>query len=925
MRQFLSYILLFIVPCAQAWAENIHGTVRDAATGEAMPYVTVSASPGHRATMTDESGQWRMSVPDGSYRLVFSFIGYANDTVRVTVPRNKPVNVKLREQATQLREVIITARESHGMTSSSRIDRSAMEHLQPTSFTDLLELLPGNMSQTPDMGKANTITLRETGAVSATGARTETSDDYSITSLGTMFMVDGAPINNDANLQGVPSATSTDPEGRRNITNKGVDMRTISADNIESVEIVRGIPSAEYGNLTSGLVNISRIHRSTPFTARFKADEYSKLFSAGKGIGIGRQVINADLGYLDSRTDPRDSRENYKRINASVRGHLTLGQKTSPVWASWTIGVDYTGSFDNVKPDPDLNYNKIDEFENSYNRWALTSNLSLNLTKAKWIELIGLNISASYEHDRLTRRKQVSPQRASVAPTSMAEGVSDGHYLLQEYIADYVSDGKPMSLFVKLSGLGKTDTGQWHHTYKAGAELSTTKNYGDGQVYDLTRPLGAAWTTRPRRYSDIPALSIMSAYLEDKIEALLGQSRLELQLGARTQNILGLDSRYKLAGKTYIDPRLNAVYHFPAFDARGTSARFMIAGGFGLTTKMPTVDYLYPQVHYNDMVQLNYYDITDPLNNSRVSLRTYIDDPTNYDLEAARNRKWEVRLGFDMGMNRVSVTYFNEKMRSGYRYSTVYNSYALRRYDASGIVPGSLTAPPDLSSLPYTDTSVLDGYRKVTNGSRIDKQGIEYQINTARWDLLATSLTINGAWFRSRYSNSRMLFVPVNDVVGGTAVSDRYVGLYLTDDGRINEQFNTNFMFDTQIPRWGLVFSTSIQCQWFLKTRRLRDNGTPDYYISADDGQLHPYTEADRSDLMLQYLVRHFSEAAYNTQTVPPAVYVNLKATKQIGRVLKVSAFVNRIIDWLPDYKSNGLTIRRTSSAYFGMEANFTF
>ena len=61
-------------------------------------------------------------------------------------------------------------------------------------------------------------------------------------------------------------------------------MRSISTDDIESVEIVRGIPSAEYGNLTSGLVNIKRIRKSTPFTARFKADEYSKLFSVGKGI-----------------------------------------------------------------------------------------------------------------------------------------------------------------------------------------------------------------------------------------------------------------------------------------------------------------------------------------------------------------------------------------------------------------------------------------------------------------------------------------------------------------------------------------------------------------------------------------------------------------------------------------------------------------
>lgn len=825
---------------------------------------------------------------------------------------------------TTLAEVVITARESHGITSSSRIDRSAMEHLQPTSFSDLLELLPGNISQTPDMNKANTITLRETGGVSATGAKTDTGDDYSITSLGTMFMVDGAPINTDANMQGIPSSTSSDPEGLRNVTNKGVDMRSISTDNIESVEIVRGIPSAEYGNLTSGLVNIRRIRKATPFTARFKADGYSKLFSVGKGFGINRQVINVDAGYLDSRSDPRDPRENYKRINGSIRSHLLFGATDAPIFTDWTIGADYTGSFDDVKQDPDLNYNKIDEFRSSYNRWALTTDLTMKLRGINWLDAVRLNGSLSYEHDRLTRRKQVAPQRASVAPTTTGEGVSDGHYLLQEYIADFMSDGKPLSLFLKLSASGRMRGGILSHQYKAGIEFTSSKNYGEGQVYDLTRPLGASWTTRPRAYKDIPALNIVSAYAEENLKASFGNSFVELQAGLRTQTLVGLDRRFNLAGKIHVDPRLNAIYHFPEFEA-GEPIDFILAGGYGVTTKMPTVDYLFPQVHYNDLIQLNYYDINDPLNLSRVSLRTYITDPTNYELRAARNHKWEVRFGADMGMNRLSVTYFCERMRSGYRYSTVYAAYDMRRYDASDIIPGSLTAPPNLDDLPYEDVSVLDGYRKVTNGSRIDKQGIEFQINTARWEKIGTALIVNGAWFRSRYSNSQMLFTPVNDVVGGTPVSDRYVGLYATDDGRINEQFNTNFMFDTQIPRWGLVFSTSLQCMWYLKTRRLRDNGTPVAYISAADGELHPYTESDKSDLMLRYLIRYFNEASFATQTVPPALYLNLKATKQIGRHLKLSAFVNRIIDYLPDYTSNGILIRRTSSAYFGMEANLIF
>lgn len=921
----LLFLITTIAISVPSYASIVRGRVIDTGTGNPIDFACVMASPGRQFTMTDESGKWSLDLTEGQHRIVISFIGYATDTITVNVPVRSEITTRLSESVELLREVVITSREGEGLTSTSRIDRTAMDHLQPTSFTDLLELLPGNISQTPDMSKANTITLRETGAVSPAGVHTDTNDDYAITSLGTAFMVDGVPINNDANLQGVPSAASSDPESKRSSTNRGVDMRTISTDNIESVEVVRGIPSAEYGNLTSGVVNIRRIRNATPFVARFKVDEYSKLFSAGKGLALGNQVINIDAGYLDSKSDPRDSRENYKRATGSVRANLVFGNDSSRVMTTWSVGGDYTGSFDNAKVDPDLNFNKIDEYESSYNRWAFTSALQFKMNRSSWLNEISVNTSASYEHDRLSRRKQVAPKRASVAPTSMTTGVNDGHYLLGEYIADFVSDGRPLSLFFKVRADGHFAHGAWTHSPKIGSEWSVSKNYGNGQVYDLTRPLSTSWSTRPRAYKDIPSLNVLSFFAEDNVHAIFGSTSLDIQTGVRTIQLTGLDSRFTLANKVYADPRINTVFNLPSFDLGGSPMRFNLAGGYGLTTKMPTVDYLYPQVHYNDMVQLNYYDPTNPTEHSRISLRTYIDDPTNYDLRAARNCKWEVRLGADWAGNKVSVTFFRENMSSGFRYSTVYSSYALRRYDASNIVSSELTGPPALDNLPYTDVSILDGYRRVTNGSQIDKTGIEYQLSTRRWDALRTSLIINGAWFRSRYSNSQMLFSPVNDVVGNIPVSEHFVGLYTTDEGRINEQFNTNFMFDTQIPRWGLVFSTSIQCMWYVKTTRMRDNGTPTYYISAEDGNLHPFSEADKADPMLACLIKKYNESSYLPQTVPPAIYINLKAKKQIGRILKISAFVNRLIDYLPDYTSNGLTIRRTSSAYFGMEANLSF
>ncbi len=84
------------------------------------------------------------------------------------------------------------------------------------------------------------------------------------------------PISTDANMQYSPlsdtqsSTSSSTLENNRNITNRGVDMRSISTDDIESVEVVRGIPSVEYGNLTSGLVKIKKIRRAIPIDSPFQ-------------------------------------------------------------------------------------------------------------------------------------------------------------------------------------------------------------------------------------------------------------------------------------------------------------------------------------------------------------------------------------------------------------------------------------------------------------------------------------------------------------------------------------------------------------------------------------------------------------------------------------------------------------------------------
>ncbi len=828
--------------------------------------------------------------------------------------------------AAELHEVVVTAKESQGAVTASRIDRSAMEFLQPTSLSDLMQLLPGGQQKDPDLSTANTIGLRETGTMDAQG-NSSVNNNYAISSLGTLFVVDGNPLSTDANMQYTPlsstqsSTTTSSTENNLNTTNRGVDMRSISTDDVESVEVVRGIPSVEYGNLTSGMVKINKIRRSTPFTARFKADGYSKLLSLGKGLKLSHTaLLNIDAGILDAKPDPTNNLQKYRRGNGSLR--LTLNTDA----LRYSAAVDYTGSFDNSKSDPDINYGRIDEYKSTYNKIAITNNISWRPTAKGLFKSIDINTLITQQFDRLTQRRLVAPQRYGIVPTTSEEGVHDAALIFSEYEASFLSDGKPFTAYAKAKANFALTTGALTSNLLAGADWNYAKNFGRGQVYDLSRPLSVSgWGSRPRKFSDIPALSQVSAFIEYNGKAELASHRIELQAGLRTNSLTGLDSRYAMKGHIYLDPRANLKWSLPAWEWAGHRIALSFAGGVGKTSKMPTLNYLYPDKHYNDITELGYYDPNHPQDYSRFVVRSYIQDPTNYNIRPASNIKKELRMDFSFGDNTISVDYFRENMSSGFRYMAVYGVYDYNDYDETAIDSRSLTGKPSLEGLPYTAKRKLDGYTRADNGTRIDKEGIEFQFTSARIRPLRTRVNINGAWFKTRYSNSLPMFVSVADVVDGSAVSDRYVGLYDWNDGDWNETLSTNLMFDTQIPEWGLIFATSVQCSWFVKTQDMPKDGRPTAYLDAADGALHEYTDASAADPVLSRLIKTYNDDAFRQFTVPFAMSVNLKATKTIGKFLRLSMFANKIIDYTPDYYSNGYKIRRNVSPYFGVEANLTF
>ena len=823
-----------------------------------------------------------------------------------TTPKN--ANDSVREI---LPEVVVTARESKQASSASIIDTTAMQHLQPSSFTDLLELLPGNLSKDPSTGSPNIINLR-------TAVNVMDNEDYMSSALGTSFIVDGVPMNTNAGMQ----TTIDSNHSSRNTAGKGVDMRAIGTDDIEKVEIVRGIASAEYGELTSGLVNIKRKTGVSRLEARFKADTKSQLFYVGKGFAPGKRdwTINLGLSFLNSYTDPCNTRDNFKRINASIRSNRRWN--SDHLSTSLVSSLNYGATFEHDDNDPDLTINNtIDYFRTANHNISLNNILTLKPQESKFWRESSVTTGISYGRERLYQKRHVSSSRIMPMPVSLTPGSNYVGYLPMLYLAELNVMGDPLTAYIKGASSFYFSSDNYSNSIKAGVEWNMSKNYGKGHVYELNRPITAATGNRPRPFSEIPAMHQLSAFVESASSIRLGDHSLKAIIGLRETQLLHLDKRYRLSGKPYIDPRLSLSWTLPRVMIADHPLIYDINGGWGLQTKMPVASFLYPDLSYTDFEQLNYYH-----NDERyrtMNVMTYVEDLTNYGLVAARNTKWEVRLGAGFMGNNLSVTYFRENMKNGFRNTGFVHNYSYNRYDATNYDPNVMGRAPLIEELPFVSENYRAVKSHITNGSTTEKEGIEFTLQSRRIRILHTRFSAIGAWFRTTNCNSQPLWYKPGVIVNGKEVP--YIGLYDDVDGSIYNSFNTNFVADTDLPRLGLRFSIAMQCLWFTDRQTIFRNGRPTHYIGPEDDILSPkpFTQECDQDPVLRQLIRQYNESSFEKQRIPTEASLNFKATKTFWKKrISVAIYVNRLFHIAPDYQQYGTTVRRFNSPYFGMELN---
>ncbi len=937
-------VLVFTSVCTHAQGgHTIKGIVKDSLSNEPLALATVSITELEYWAITNEKGEFVFkNIPAGNYTLTISILAYKEVTQKKTVPAAGIENLvfPLQRQTLALSEVIVTAVEKKFGTSSI-IKSTAIAHVQPKSLYDVFQLLPGQVTENPTLASPKQIKIRDIS-------------DNPNTALGTVLMVDGSPVTNDANMQAFSTTRSGTGTATPGTLGQGTDLRDLSAENIESVEVIRGIASSEYGNMTAGVVIVKTKIGETPWRANFKTDPNTKIGSLQKGFGLkaNRGVISAGMDYAKAYDDIRLKYRGYERITGTLGYGNTFFKKTAPL--SFNLNTAWYQTLDQEKSDPQQLEGEVTRSGKQGLRVGINGKWML---RKKWITSMEYNFSGDYAHIKDYNRDLLVISSGAVPyPTSLVSGEFAASYLPGVFYSDYTMDGRPYNLFAKIKGELVHNKNNISNKLLGGIDYSTSGNKGNGLTYDISRPPMnmLSVSSRPRPYNSIPPLHNFSVFAEDRLQIPIAATALTIQGGLRLAWL-------NPGNKTSVEPRLILAYELLNKSNNHFFDRLAINGGWGISAKMPALIHLTPDKAYFDEVSLNFLDKD---YNLAVITTNVVDKTDNPALKPARNTKKE--LGIDFSVARVSgtITAYHEKLTDVLDFSSIPYFNRFRKFTpvAAGKTPvfenGNVYYMEGNQKVQagFTyDTTIRTYNRPVNNGINI-KKGIEYTINAGSIKALKTSLIIDGGWLYEEQYNTLPTYKTITGLHQGALYP--YIAVMPAGSKTVRTRLNSSFRVVTHIPVVRMVTSLTTQVIWRNTFKYLweDENGIPQVYYYKNGNRVDGSTTAydymqdtrfidpvgfvdkkgvyhawDKSfaanPLYIPMISTIGSPYYYVQELLPAAVQLNLRLTKEFGQNLSVSFMANNFLKMNPYQLSNrtGLLVQRNTSLYFGAELNVKF
>ena len=303
MRKLLLFFTIITVTVSMSWAQtSVSGKVTsELEDGMGLPGVSILIVGTTTGTVTDADGNYKISVPSGDVTLRYSYIGYINQDI--VVGNQTVIDVTLVEDATQLEEVVVT---SLGIARSTKALNYSVTEVSGDEFTEAREKNLANQLT----GRIAGVNVSNIASGPAGSTRVIIRGNKSLEgSNQPLYVIDGMPMDNsnfgNAGIWG----------GR----DEGDGMTSISPDDIESIEVLKGANAAAlYGaRAANGVINVttktgkSRKGIGVEFNSNYVFETLYDMRDLQREYGQGNYVLSdpADPDSDRIAVAPRDQEE----------------------------------------------------------------------------------------------------------------------------------------------------------------------------------------------------------------------------------------------------------------------------------------------------------------------------------------------------------------------------------------------------------------------------------------------------------------------------------------------------------------------------------------------------------------------------------------------------------------------------------------
>lgn len=872
------FVLLFVSITAQAQSLSLKGKVFDSKTKAPLYYTVVNLKGTHVYDLTKEDGSFSLNeIKKGKYTMFISVLGYQAQEKEIDVQTSQnDIKIYLNPSSLDLEEVTVTAQASQSKSGSTtyKIGSQAIQQVQPISVSDILQLIPGNQVGATNLAQVSQVNLRSAGG------------NNDINSFGTAVIIDGNQLSNDANMQAFNTAISD--AGGNNVANQGVDLRDIPASNIESVEVVSGVASAKYGNITSGAVLIKRKAGYTPWRASFNSNPTSYQGGINKGFKLNKGgFLNADFDYTYANNSATSRRNFYQRVNTGLRWTKEFSKKLS--WSN-NLALSYSLSFDGQRKDPDETV-VVSDTEYKNQSYRLSNNGSLNI-----FGRTNYSISVNYT-DQYSKKNLLS-----AGPIPIIESLEEGTYYTSYTPISFNQITELYGAPVNINGRFDTEQiftiGKLKHNTNIGLEYSFNKNFGkgkvldeDGQTANMTGP-----GSRETDFYNVPASQIYSAYFQDDINYSRAKSNYLLKLGARYDYMI---EKYHL-----FSPRVSLSAKY--FD------KFRVRAAYGLSYKAPSMLQLNPAPAYFDILNLNHYANDEARRLAVVT--TYIHQPENGHLKPSKGETFEGGIDFEHKAWNFRLTVFQKKISNGITSSNVLKSFEKEIWEVKEEYPDQqpLVGPSGNSiyiSRPMS--TYLNAFESKTTGLELSAQFPK--INATN-----TKFSLSGSYLKTNSHRD----VPSIKSSWLSGSQDTRYGVYETP--AYNAYIcRSNLTVIQHIPEIKLMVTLTGEANW---KNKYEVSKYPSIYPIAYYEKTGEYVEIPENMRSSDEFSDLFnSDNRYKNTPIPTYFNFHLQIRKETKQGHSFSFYANNFMWYNPSYidENNKTRVYQNSKVTFGFGMNF--